>query len=225
MFAIVHAGLATLALLIPAIPQETPSLLERDPEGWVDLLAEAGAELNGWTRLPIPPDGTLEPETQWVLDPESGILTCTGDKGHEWLRWDPPVKDGVLHVEWRFVPVTEGPDRYNSGVYVRNSGDGRVWHQAQTGGSSGGFLFAMTPVDGEITRVSTQEELTDQRVKPAGEWNVYEIVFDGPKIALWVNGAMTSTMRDIDLPAGHVGLEAEGYRIEFRKVLLKTKPE
>lgn len=223
MIAIVHAGLATLALLIPNAPEETPSLLEQDPDGWVDLLAEAGPELNGWTRVPIPPDGSLEPETQWVFNPETGFLTCTGDKGHEWLRWDQPAKDGVFHVEWRFVPVSEGDDRYNSGVYARNSGDGRVWHQAQTGDASGGYLFGLTPVDGEIQRVSSRDDLTDQRVTPAGEWNVFEIIFDGPKIALWVNGAIVSEMEPIEVPAGHVGLEAEGYEIEFRRVLLKTK--
>ena len=73
------------------------------------------------------------------------------------------LDDGTLHVEWRFVPVDDGK-RYNSGVFVRNSADGRIWHQAQTGDSSGGFLFGETPVNGELKRLKQ----AGGGVKPAG---------------------------------------------------------
>jgi hypothetical protein len=39
---------------------------------------------------------------------------------------------------------------------------------------------------------------------------------------LRVNGFETSVWRDCEVPKGHVGLEAEGFRIEFRN--LKVKP-
>ncbi|WP_169973864.1 3-keto-disaccharide hydrolase [Tautonia rosea] len=223
MTILVSLTCSAILALLGTLPQETQSALEVDSEGWTDLLADAGPMLNGWTRVPIPPEGTLDPSSQWVLDPDTGMLVCTGDKGHEWLRWEKPSTDGIFHVEWRFVPVTEGPDRYNSGVYVRNSIDGSLWHQAQTGGASGGYLFGQTLVDGQVQRVSTREEMTEQRVKPAGEWNVYEIIFDGPRIALWVNGAITSEWDACEVRSGHVGLESEGYRIEFRRVLLKSR--
>ena len=41
-------------------------------------------------------------------------------------------------------------------------------------------------------------------------------------MTLWVNGAETSAWHDCEVPKGHVGLEAEGFRIEFRNV--KVKP-
>ena len=211
---------AALALFGPAA-EETPSALEQAPEGWEDLLKEAGPELKGWTRVPIPPDGELNPESQWSIDEKSGVLVCSGDKGHEWLRWDAEAKDGIYHVEWRFVPVTEGPTRYNSGVYVRNSKDGAIWHQAQTGDGSGGFLFGDTMVDGEMKRITTRDQVQGMPVNPAGEWNTYEITFTGPHVTLWVNGAVTVDWDACEVPAGFVGVEAEGYRIEFRKILLK----
>ena len=40
-------------------------------------------------------------------------------------------------------------------------------------------------------------------------------------MTLWVNGAVTVDWDDCQVPVGHVGVEAEGYRIEFRKLLLK----
>ena len=56
---------------------------------------------------------------------------------------------------------------------------------------------------------------------PAGEWNTYEVVARGRTLSLWVNGAFTSEIA-VDVPRGHFGLEAEGWRIEFRN--LKMKP-
>jgi hypothetical protein len=196
------------------------SALEKDPSGWTDLLAASGPGLKGWTRGPIPPTGKLSPESQWTLNPTIGNLVCRGDGGHDWLRWDEEVGDAVFHVEWRFTPV-EGKKGYNSGVFVRNSSDAAVWHQAQTGDGSGGFLFGDTPVGGKIQRINLSKELKDKRVKPAGEWNTFELTCRGKEISLWVNGAVTSVLADCEVPRGYVGLEAEGWRIEFRNVKLK----
>ena len=54
-------------------------------------------------------------------------------------------------------------------------------------------------------------------MKPAGEWNTFEITCKGKDMALWVNGAVTCEWHDCEAyPKGYVGLEAEGFRIEFR---------
>jgi hypothetical protein len=206
----------------PARGADTPSALERSPEGWTDLLAQAGPALKGWTRLPLPATGKLKSETQsqWSIDPKTGSLVCRGDGGHEWLRWDEPVEDGVFHVEWRFTPVP-GKKGYNSGVYTRNSPDAAYYHQAQTGDASGGYLFGNTPVNGSPKRFNLQAKSGPTRVKPAGEWNTFELTSRGKIVTLWVNGAVTSTLDPCEVPRGHVGLEAEGWRIEFRNVRLK----
>src|SRR5262245_51591302 len=150
-------------------PGEPPGALESDPQGWTDLLAHAGASLAGWTRGPIPPESRLNPRSQWSLDVTTGHLVCEGNGGHEWLRWDQELGDFVFHVEWRFTPVP-GKRGYNSGVYARNSADARIWHQAQTGDGSGGFLFGDTPVAGKVQRINLSKQQRGSRVKPAGEW-------------------------------------------------------
>ncbi len=96
-----------------------------------------------------------------------------------------------------------------------------IWHQAQTGDGSGGFLFGDTKVDGMLKRINLSKELNAQRVRPAGQWNTYEIRCRGKEMALWVNGAETSAWHDCEVPSGFVGVEAEGWRIEFRNVKLK----
>ncbi|HEX8203861.1 MAG TPA: family 16 glycoside hydrolase, partial [Isosphaeraceae bacterium] len=143
--AVLALGLTPTRVPAEAPRAETPSALDRDPEGWVDLLAGAGPELKGWTRGPMPAGGTLRAASQWSIDPATHLLVCQGDGGHEWLRWDGELDDFIYHVEWRFTPV-EGKTGYNSGIYARNSADGRVWHQAQTGDATGGFLFGDTLV-------------------------------------------------------------------------------
>ena len=204
---------------------DTPSALEQAPDGWQDLLAGAGPNLKGWTRLPIPPGSTPKataPGSQWSLDEKTGYLVCGGQGGHEWLRWDEPVGDAIYHVEWRFTTVA-GKKGYNSGIYARNSEDAKVWHQAQTGDASGGFLFGETPDgNGGLKRVNLTKEVKGKPVKPAGEWNTFEITAKGKQLSLWVNGAVTCVLDGCELAKGYVGVEAEGYRIEFRNVKLKT---
>src|SRR5262249_52378616 len=113
---LVAVVLGSTAGLVMADEPETPSALERDPSGWTDLLAAAGRKLEGWVRGPIPPTGKLNPRSQWSLDPTTGHLVCEGNGGHEWLRWDRELGDGIFHVEWRFTPVP-GKKKYNSGIY------------------------------------------------------------------------------------------------------------
>ena len=202
-------------ITLPAIPlRETPSLLESDPAGWTSV--QPGADLAGWTRLPWPATAALGPQ-QWTVDTATGHLVCDGKGGHEWLRHNREMGDAAFHAEWRFTPVA-GADKYNSGVLARTATDLSAWHQAQVG-LKGGFLFGVTPVGGVVKRVT--QEPAAARVRRAGEWNVYELVARGRTLSLWVNGAVTSEIA-VDVPRGHFGLEAEGWRIEFRN--LKVKP-
>ncbi len=198
---------------------QAPSALETDARGWIDLLADKS--LHGWTRVPVPPSAALGEVSQWKVDPASGSLICDGDKtGHEMLRYDREFADFILHVEFRFTR-REGDAKYNSGVYVRNSADGSIWHQAQVGSSSGGFVFGNTLVKGVAQRINLRDQMKENRVRPAGEWNTFEIRAEGPKISLWVNGGVTSEYDQCEVARGYVALEAEGFRIDFRNVKLK----
>ncbi|HEY3129177.1 MAG TPA: TonB family protein, partial [Acidobacteriota bacterium] len=130
--------------------------------------------------------------------------------------------DFIFHIEFRFTPV-ENSVGYNSGVYSRNSADGKIWHQAQIGSASGGYLFGDTLVNGQLQRVNLRRTDVASRVKPAGEWNTFEITCLGAKMSLWVNGAVTSEYDTLEVLKGYLGLEAEGFRIEFRNLKLKPK--
>lgn len=213
------AALALIGNVTAADP--TPSALESDPSGWVDLMPSA--DLKGWSRVPVPPGAPLG-RAQWHLDDSGKVLVCDGDGGHDMLLCDREFGDAVFHFEFRYTKV-DGKQGYNSGAYVRNSKDGALWHQSQFGDANGGYLFGETPTpDGKKKFFTTNKEVTDSRIKPVGQWNTLEITARGKTLILWVNGAVTCQYADCGNPRGLVGLEGEGYRIEFRNLKVKPLP-
>jgi hypothetical protein len=196
---------------------ETRSALESDPDGWTDLLP--AADLAGWYRVTVPPGGKLG-RAQWHVDADNKFVVCDGDGGHDMLLTEKEYGDAIFHVEFRYTRI-EGKSGYNSGIYVRNSRDGSIWHQAQIGDASGGYLFGETAVDGKPKFFTFANDVKDPRVKPAGQWNTIEITARGNTLTLWVNGAVTCRYEHCGQAKGHIGLEGEGYRIEFRNVKVK----
>jgi hypothetical protein len=189
------------------------------PGGTVDLMPDES--LHGWTRIPIPPVDGLQPKMQWRVDPAQHALICTGDGGHEWLRYDKEFGNFILQVDWRFTPRGPEEKRYNSGIGVRLSQYGELWYQAQTG-LTGGYLFGNNIVDGVIQRFNLSKQMKENRVKPAGEWNHYEVRAEGPRITLAVNGAVVSELPNCGLRRGYIGLEAEHYEVTFRNLKLQA---
>lgn len=185
---------------------------------WIDLMPSP--DLKGWTRVPIPPVPGGDPKLQWRVDTARHELICAGDGQHEWLRYDKEFGDFLMQVEWRFTP-RQGNPRYNSGIGVRLSKYGEIWFQAQTG-LAGGWWFGDNVVDGELKRFNLSKQMKENRVKPAGEWNLYEIRAEGDKLTLSINGAVVSETSGVVLRKGYIALEAEGHEISFR--IVKIKP-
>ena len=79
-------------------------------------------------------------------------------------------------------------------------------------------------MDGGLKFVNLREKMTQNRVKPAGEWNTFEVRAEAGTIALWVNGAEVSRFTGCVMLKGHVGFEAEGFEITFRNIKLKELP-
>jgi hypothetical protein len=186
----------------------------------VDLLPDES--LKGWTRIPIPATDGLKPKQQWRVDTAQKLLICSGDGGHEWLRYDQVLGDYILEVDFRFTPKGDGA-RFNSGIGIRLSAWGELWAQAQTD-PTGGYLFGVNLVEGALQPFNLRKEMKENRIKAAGEWNHYEIRAQGDKITLSVNGAAVNEIAGIALRKGYIGLEAEGYEVAFRNIKLTVLP-
>jgi hypothetical protein len=100
---------------------------------------------------------------------------------------------------------------------------GEIWYQAQTG-VNGGYLFGNNIVDGVIQRFNLSKEMKENRVKPAGEWNHYELRAQGSHLSLAVNGVVVNELPNCGLLKGYIGLEAEGFEITFRNLKLQVLP-
>ena len=210
---------ANLLCVVQSRGAETKSKLESDPQGWMDILPPA--DLKGWYRVPVPPTGQLGRE-QWHVNGEKKVLICGGDGGHDMLLFDKEIGDAIFHFEFRYTKI-EGKAGYNSGAYVRNSKDGAIWHQAQFGDANGGYLFGETLGANDKKKwFNLSKQVADSRVKPAGEWNTLEVTAMGKALTLWINGAVTCQFEDCGREKGYVGLEGEGYRIEFRNLKVKV---
>lgn len=213
--------IATASLVLaPVLAAQEKSLLEREPAGWTKLMPPP--DLKGWTRVPIPPTLGVDPRQQWMVDTAAGTLICNGKGGHEWLKYDKEYGDFVFHVEWRFAPLPQADARYNSGIGIRLSPMGEIWHQAQTG-PAGAWLFGVDVAGGKLARTNLRDQMVENRVKPAGEWNVMEIYAEGDTLRLWLNGKVVSVWKGCTITRGFLGLEAEGFEIAFRNMQIKEK--
>jgi hypothetical protein len=205
-----------LALLAFLAASAVPASAQ--PAAAKDILPEES--LRGWTRIPIPPIDGLQPKLQWRVDTVQHTLVCSGDGGHEWLRYDQELGDYILQVEWRFTPRGPEEKRYNSGVGVRLSQYGELWVQAQTG-LAGGYLFGVNFLDGALAHFNLSKQMKENRVKPAGEWNRYLVRVQGSRVVLSVNGEVVSEIENVGLRRGYIGLEAEHYEVTFRNLKLQ----
>ena len=175
-----------------------------------------------WTRVAIPPGHPVSQVAQWHIDYANRQIVCDGNGGHEWLRFNREFANFSFQVKWRFTPVTTSNPAYNSGVFFRNNLDGSIWHQAQTK-LDGGYIFGQTPIDGKLKYFDLKKDMIENRVKPAGEWNDYDIRCVGDTCALAVNGKVVNTTK-VGLNKGYIGLEAEGYQITFKDLKVRELP-
>ena len=211
------AGLTLAALALPA---QSTSEFQRDPSGWENILPPA--DLHGWTRRPINAPA-VDPVNQWHR--EGDRLVCTGDRGHEWLRMDRETGDFLFHAEFRFLDDPRGKG-YNSGLFVRTAADYTnslsSWVQMQVGSPVGAYLFGVLPFDGRPRAFNTADRLKTPALTAPGVWNVVDITARGPVLTVWANGALVCEYPYTTMARGHIGLEAEGYKIEFRNLKLKS---
>lgn len=211
-----------LSTVLPAADAPgAKSALEADPQGWEDLFP--GKDLKGWKRVLLPPDEKLNPKNPWSVDGTEKVLHCDGVGVKEMLLHDTERGDGIFHVEWRFKKI-EGKTGYNSGLYVRTSADGKVWHQAQVAFQEKpplvSDLFGDTLVNGKVEKF--QKFGTGMKHAHAiGEWNTNEVICKGKTITVWLNGTVVTTWTDCGVPRGLIGLQSEFWYIDFRNLKWK----
>ncbi len=177
-----------------------------------------GKDLTGW---------------EWVADPQSEVPSsevCGVTDGNiriagqpfGYLRTADKYGDITLHAEWRWVG--EGT---NSGLFMRVQDGENFWPDAiecqLKAGRAGDFvLLGGSSIKEDTTggAFPVKARIGDYE-NPVGEWNVVEIICEGNKLTVYVNGNLQNECT-CDSTDGYIALQSEGGPIEFRNIYIKN---
>jgi hypothetical protein len=176
-----------------------------------------GNDLSNWVfKLKDP---SVDPAT--VFKVSNGVIHISGNP-FGYMRTKESYSDYKLHVEWRWPS-----EPTNSGVFVHAQQPDSIWLrciECQLKAGSAGQFICMNGSDmKERTDKANKavNKLADSSEKPAGEWNVMEVVCKANEISVYVNGVLQNKGTGLNLSSGSVCLQSEGKDIEFRNVFLK----
>ncbi len=177
-----------------------------------------GTDTDGWK---IFPDEAVAQNTWSVKD---GMLHNAG-KPNGYIRTKQKYANYVIRVQ--FQHVTKG----NSGLLLRLVGEDKVWPrsiEAQGMKNNMGDIWNIgnfpMKVDDE-RRMSTRHERHTPKIhpsneKPIGEWNQYEVLLDGGTLRIYVNDLLQNWGEECWVTPGHIALQSEGARLNYRNVLI-----
>ncbi len=181
-----------------------------------------GKDFSGWTfclRSNAPPAETFAVS--------NGLMHCTGQP-FGYVRTDKSFRDYKLTVEWRFVKVAPRAD--NSGVFVHVQPPDQVWpHCIENQGQyqhQGDFIF-MGGAMFKGTNGLRQGMIRMQgqpNEKPAGEWNIYEVICRGDTVRNYVNGKLMNQVEGGNSSSGAIAMQSEGGEWELRKIYVEPLP-
>jgi len=192
-----------------------------DPEGKAFKKLYNGKDLSGWTVL----GGKIE---SWQADGE--LLSCVA-AGGGWLRTEKMYSDYVLRMEFRVPPGG------NSGVGLRFPGEGNPAFAGMEVQILDDEADKFKDLKGSQYTGSIYSEVMAKRgaLKPAGEFNAYEITCNGPLIKIVLNGQVIAEA-DIDKytkakgdykplserpRVGYIGMQSHGSRVDFRNIEIR----
>ncbi|MDE3084775.1 MAG: DUF1080 domain-containing protein, partial [Verrucomicrobiota bacterium] len=155
----------------------------------------------------------------------NGILHLAG-KPVGFLKSEKTFSNYHLHAEWRW-PAKTG----NSGLLVHVHGANKVQPdalQCQIKDPHSGDLIGTAGFDFRPSTASHgnrfKEKMTAPSEKPPGQWNTYDVFCRGDTIEVFLNGLRQNEAHKLSTASGSIGLEVEGYPIDFRNVWLQPLP-
>ncbi len=152
---------------------------------------------------------------------ENGVIHLSGQFGY--LRSEDEYENYKLNLEWRWPDTTS-----NSGIFLHLAPTFKIWpenFECQLKAGNAGDIY----VSGEITCDQYAGEEGENPVivkqnpsneKPCGEWNQAEIFCTGDTITVYINGELQNQVTGLSRTKGFIGLQSEGYPVEFRNIVL-----
>lgn len=184
-----------------------------------------GENLDGWVAVIDTSAGVPAGDVFTVKD---GCISVSGTP-FGYLRTDVMYTDYTLHVEWRWIG--EGT---NSGIFQRVQAEDKVFPDAVEcqlqASNAGDFVCLGRSRLAEVNAgpdvmfpVKKRNSPSGTIEKPAGEWNEADIICEGKKITVYINGSLENEGTATEV-AGYIALQSEGGPLEFRNIRLRKKP-
>jgi hypothetical protein len=192
-----------------------------------------GRNLDGWQHTLA--DATVARDAVWSV--REGMIICRGEPLGV-LYTTASFTSFRLVLEYRWAP---GHKPGNSGILTRINGPARALPrcaevQLQHGNAGDVLgLHGLTVIAGQPRFFAVQahqvagdiagvKKLADAE-QPAGEWNQVEILAQGGRYTVWMNGQQINAANGVEVIAGPIGLQSEGGEIHFRRVTLTPLAE
>ena len=176
-----------------------------------------GNDLSGWEWVAKPDTGASISDACSVVD---GNIHIAGTP-FGYLRTSEKYGNVKLHAEWRWVG--EGT---NSGLFIRVQDGEGFWPNAIECQLKAGRAGDLVMLGGS----KIQEESTGGAFpvkgrmgdfeNPVGEWNVAEVICEGNKITIYINGNLQNECT-CDSTEGYIALQSEGGPIEFCNIFVE----
>ena len=176
-----------------------------------------GSDLSGWEWVVNPESADMDSEVCSVVD---GNIRIAGNP-YGYLRTSEKYGDVKLHAEWRWVG--EGT---NSGLFIRVQDGEGFWPEAiecqLKAGKAGDLVMLGGSRIQEVESVGmfpVKTRIGDYE-KPVGEWNVAEVVCEGNRLTIYINGELQNECTCFTTE-GYIALQSEGGPIEFRNIYIE----
>jgi hypothetical protein len=183
----------------------------------IDALAQG---IDGWT-IDGAGQAPTEPGAMPVWTFADGVVRCTG-KGFGFLRFDRPLEDFRLELEYRF------PKKGNSGIGIRTIPfNGKLETRPSFAAYEVQLLSdaGSPPNKGCCGSLYRYVAPSANPSRPVGEWNSMRIECQGPRIRITHNGTeiidfdQTTLADTAKKPLrGNVCLQNHGSAVEFRNI-------
>lgn len=179
-----------------------------------------GKDLSNWAfKLK---DASVDPATVFTV--RNGVIHITGSP-FGYMRTEDQYSDYQLHLEYRWADQPT-----NSGIFIHTQLPDTIWPKTiecqLAAGNAGDFICSGGTDMNERTDKSVRmiRKKASSTEKPAGEWNIVEVLCKANTIEVYVNGVLQNKGTGLSVNSGHICLQSEGKDIEFRNVyLIKLK--
>jgi hypothetical protein len=207
----------TLVILILSSSGNISARVQKRKDNPLKVMLFNGKDLSNWDfKLKDP---SVSPSG--VFKVINGVIQIKGEP-FGYMRTKESYSEYKLHVEWRWPA-----EATNSGVFVHAQLPDTIWLkciECQLQAGNAGDFVCMNGADmNERTDKAKRsvKKAGASSEKPAGEWNIMEVLCKGNTIEVYVNGTLQNKATGINVSSGHICLQSEGKLVEFRNVWLE----